>query len=283
MKWMIALAVLVTAGCGSGTPTGPDWWVPPTVEPSPAVTLLTVTVDPGAVVGSNSARGTVRLNVPAPPGGTAVALSSSSTAAEPPATVTVPTGATTADFTIATTIVPEDSAATITARLGERSATAVVGVWALVPMSLTVLSEAGDWVGGGTTHRFTSQDARFEARCYDSDLEVTVNRGSSRWRLSFGAPRGRPLRPGVYENATRATFRQGASPGLDVGGEARGCNQVVGRFEVTDAVFDSEGTVRRFVATFEQRCGPALPATRGEIRLDAPPLLAHWNTSSCRQ
>jgi hypothetical protein len=246
------------------------------------VTLLNVTVDPAGVVGSNSVRGTVRLNVPAP-SGTAIALSSSSAAATPPATVTVPGGAASADFTISTSPVADDTAATITARLGDRSPTAVIGVWAVLPMSLTVLSESSDAIGRGGTHRFTSRDARFEARCYGSDLAVTVNRGSSRWSLAFGAPLGRPLRPGVYENATRAPFRQGASPGLDINGDGSGCNQVFGRFEITDAIFDANGTVRRFVATFEQRCGPTSPATRGELRLDTPSLLPFWNTSSCRQ
>jgi hypothetical protein len=271
--------MIAVGGCGSSTPTGPEWWTTTPVEA--AVTVLTVTVDPAAVVGTGSVRGTVRLNRPAPAGGAVVALASSSEAAVVPASLNVAAGSVTADFTIETHAVAEDTNAIVTARLGDRAPTAVVGVWAILPMSLTVTSEPGEFIGRNRTHRFTLQDSTFHAECHGSDLEATVVRGSSRWSLEFGAPRGTPLRPGVYENATRAVFRSGGSPGLDVNGDSSGCNQVFGRFEVTEAVFAADGAVQRFVATFEQRCGPSAPALRGELRLESPPFVPFPETDAC--
>jgi len=53
------------------------------------------------------------------------------------------------------------------------------------------------------------------------------------------------------------------SPGLDVGGYGRGCNESTSRFTVDQLAFDPDGTVRTFQVTFEQPCENAEPALRG--------------------
>jgi uncharacterized repeat protein (TIGR03803 family) len=89
--------------------------------PAPLPTLTGLTLAPSAVVGGQSLTGTVTLGGPAPSGGAVVALSSSSSVASVPATVTVPGGATSASFVVSTTPVKRTKTTTITASYNSSS------------------------------------------------------------------------------------------------------------------------------------------------------------------
>lgn len=54
-----------------------------------------------------------------------------------------------------------------------------------------------------------------------------------------------------------------ASPGLDVGGYGRGCNESTSTFTVDELAFDPDGTLRTFKVRFEQHCEHMQPALRG--------------------
>ena len=78
--------------------------------------LTTLTLSASRVSGSQSVTGTVTLNGPAPTGGLAIALTSSDTSrATVPSSVTVPAGATSATFSVATLIMTTMGGATIAA------------------------------------------------------------------------------------------------------------------------------------------------------------------------
>ncbi len=78
------------------------------------------------------------------------------------------------------------------------------------------------------------------------------------WGLDFGTNQlHRPMAPGSYQNAERASFAGVGHPGLDVGGDGRGCNTLTGSFEVHYVTIDySRGTPRltAFAASFVQYC-----------------------------
>jgi hypothetical protein len=74
-------------------------------------TLTSLTLNPSTVVGGNSSTGTVTLNGPAPSAGSVVALTSSRTsAAQVPSSVTIPSNANSATFTVTTSLVHGTSA-----------------------------------------------------------------------------------------------------------------------------------------------------------------------------
>jgi hypothetical protein len=85
------------------------------LAPAAAAELSAVSVSPASVPGGTTSQGRVTLSAAAPAGGFAVALSSNSVAATPPANVSVPQGATSATFGVATTAVAASTSATITA------------------------------------------------------------------------------------------------------------------------------------------------------------------------
>ena len=92
------------------------------------LTLSSVTLNPINVVGGNTSQGTAFLTGAAPAGGAVVTLSSSSSVATVPGSVTVPAGASSATFTVSTASVTASTSATITGAFGgvTRSATLTV-------------------------------------------------------------------------------------------------------------------------------------------------------------
>lgn len=118
--------------------------------PSSAV-LTALTLSPTSVGGgASSTANTVTLSAPAGPGGAVVTLSSNKPAvALPPATVTVPAGATVSNpFTITTTAVTSNTLATISATLGGVTKSVNLSV---VPFSVYAVYLSPAVTGGGST------------------------------------------------------------------------------------------------------------------------------------
>jgi len=137
---------------GRGTVTdGPGWSgaayvvsttrfvVIPLSDPNPAVmifdqappppTVSSLTLTPMSVVGgAQSPIGVVTLSGPAPPGGALVLLSTDNTVAAVPSSLTVPAGATSATFTVSTSVVPTSTSATISASYNGTTQTARVAI-----------------------------------------------------------------------------------------------------------------------------------------------------------
>jgi hypothetical protein len=79
------------------------------------INITSFTVSPTSVPMGTPSTGTVQISAPAGPGGIVVSLSSNQSAAQVPATVTVPSGATSVSFTITTTAVRSKTTAQIRA------------------------------------------------------------------------------------------------------------------------------------------------------------------------
>src|SRR6202008_4476434 len=87
-----------------------------------------LTLSPASVVGGTQAsRATVPLSAPAPSGGVQVALSSSNGAASVPSTVFIPAGASSASFTVNTSVVLISTSSTISARYNGTTRSATLG------------------------------------------------------------------------------------------------------------------------------------------------------------
>lgn len=125
-----------------------------TVASTSTPTPSTVSLSPDSVTGGGSSTGTVTLTSGAPSGGQSVALASSNGAvASVPASVTVPPGATSTTFTVATTSVAQPSSVTISATAGgvSRSAVLTVAPAASTSPTLTGLGLNPDTVVEGSS------------------------------------------------------------------------------------------------------------------------------------
>jgi hypothetical protein len=269
-----AVAVLCLVALSSGcsdpksifdTPSSPSEPNGPPI-PVPVSTILDVVFEPRALAAGASGTGAAILTVPAPAGGLNLQLTTSDPVITVPSLITVPAGASRADFPVASRTVTRDTPVSVNAAVDSRVVTRTLSVWAVLPTFLSWFSDPGDWVGGGEFGRLTTETATFSASGGASGVDIRANVGTTEfWHLSFAPVRGSALRVGSYENATRAAFRDNVSPGLDVGGRSRGCNTLAGRFDVIEADFTG-GQVRTFRARFQQHCENRSVALIGEVR-----------------
>jgi len=156
---------------------------------------------------------------------------------------------------------------------------AVAGLVKASSGSLTLASDAGDFIGQGQTAAFSSPSDTFLVNGNGNAMRVDVHPAdypNEFWQLELAAPAGRQLTPGTYANAARWPFQSAAQPGLSVFGDGRGCNTLTGSFTVLSAVYGPYGYPINFDATFEQHCEGFAPALRGEVKVsnpNPPPLL----------
>ena len=120
---------LSTVGTLTATYSGLGKTTTLTVSPAPAAALSALSLNPTSVVGGAASTGTVTLTRAAPTGGVTVALSSSRTSlALVPASVLVPAGASSANFTVTTFATRKNGSATISASHAGVTRTATLGV-----------------------------------------------------------------------------------------------------------------------------------------------------------
>jgi hypothetical protein len=141
---------------------------------------------------------------------------------------------------------------------------------------LSMSGEPGDFVAGTGSHLYREEDGAFGASASDRTgdglvdyVSISFFNNDHFWFLDFGTNQlNQNLVPGLYANAQRAPFADPGHPGIDIGGDGRGCNQITGNFRVHEAEFDTTAdppVVVRFTASFEQHCEGGEPALLGTI------------------
>src|SRR3954454_14137967 len=136
-----------------------------------------------------------------------------------------------------------------------------------------MFSDHGDYIGGGVPQSFTDSNGTISIGSDDpSVLNIAVSGGTNgtSFSLSFAAPVGVPLVRGFYDKAQRTSFRSAGRPGIDIGGEGRGCNETAGRVDVLDYKSQRSGPGTSLWLTYEQHCEGGPPALFGEVRYPAP-------------
>lgn len=174
------LALVLSAGCGGGSPTGPDpaGGLPPPPAgqpPGPAGPgpIAQIEITPSTVIGGGAVDGRVTLSAASAGTPLTVALSSSHEAARVPASVTFPEGSTSATFRVDTQAVPGETAVTITASVAGHVRTAVIRI---VDVRLSALRLRPEEIGGPFSARI---DVELNAPAAFEGPPVTVTLSSS--------------------------------------------------------------------------------------------------------
>ena len=139
------------------------------------------------------------------------------------------------------------------------------------------LSSAGDdYIGQGVTRTLEDPAYTFTAtQSVDNSIQVSLNNGTEFWNVEFSAPNDAVVATGNYEDATRYPFQSPTVPGLDVGGDGRGCNTLTGRFVIWEVAYDGGGNVTNLAADFIQYCGGSTSPLHGAVRINSTvPVLA---------
>lgn len=136
---------------------------------------------------------------------------------------------------------------------------------------LTLISQPGDYIGGGIAQTLTPADGTFSVTNSTNTVSISFHTPSYSqfWYLDFGSATTQKFGRGEYEGAQRTAFRSPTRPGIDVSGDGRGCNTDTGRFLVTDFALNTDGTIARLAIDFEQHCEGAPPALYGSFRYNS--------------
>lgn len=139
---------------------------------------------------------------------------------------------------------------------------------------LYVHSDAHDSLGLGVEALFTTPDSKIGGWLLEGPgpyfFHGLVYGSGHRWSVDIAPPPGEALAVGSYISADRATIQRPGHPGLDIGTDGRGCNEVTGKFDVDELSFWFTGEVRTFQSTFEFHCEGRSPALYGRIRVETP-------------
>jgi hypothetical protein len=127
-------------------------------------------------------------------------------------------------------------------------------------------SQPGDYIGQGQQWLFSPEEGGPITVAGNS---VLVRFSAGGFSYSFEAPLGDRLEVGAFEGATRYPFNALSEPGLSVSGNGRGCNRLTGRFDILEAVYDSNGGIEHFAVDFEQHCEGGTAALFGVIRFNS--------------
>lgn len=135
--------------------------------------------------------------------------------------------------------------------------------------TLILNSDPYDYIGGGRRFSFTAADGEFVfQRNQYNGVHVFFHTPNQEhfWHLDFSPPYGQTLAVGTYLDTISFPFPLSDKPGLNVGGDGRGCSGNTGSFEIKQLRYGSGNTVEAFSAVFEQHCSGGTPALHGEIR-----------------
>lgn len=135
--------------------------------------------------------------------------------------------------------------------------------------SLVLVSDPGDFIGGGATHLLSNKNGSRMVRYGTGreEVELDFSGDGTGGEIRFAAAPGKKLKPGFYDHAQRTPFREQGHPGLSVSMGSRGCNVLYGWFDIKRISFRSDGTLRRLHMTFEQHCEGKRAALYGEVRV----------------
>ena len=133
-------------------------------------------------------------------------------------------------------------------------------------------SEMGDYIGQGYSWLLNEPGAISTkmSQYQDTATSIIYNDNVNNFELIINAPNGQPLAVGEYVDATRIPFQEPASAGMDFSGNARGCNELVGSFNILELAYDENGDIDLLAVDFVQYCeGVNNPPLTGQIRINS--------------
>jgi len=160
-----------------------------------------------------------------------------------------------------------------TNNLGESAITQEILSYLPAPSSyFSMDSEVGDYIGQGQQWLLNEPGAITikESQYQQGATSIAYEDEETRFELIIKAPNDDTLAIGEYENATRLPFQDPAVPGMDFSGEARGCNELTGSFNILELSYDAQGNIDNLSIDFTQFCEiPNGPKLTGQIRINS--------------
>src|SRR5689334_1431567 len=141
----------------------------------------------------------------------------------------------------------------------------------VTPFEALIVSDSGDYVGDGQTYHLVSsapddvQQPSLDPIGLGPGVDIRFTKEGF-WQFKFAPAVGTQLQVGAYENAVRQISLGAGHPGMDIGGRGRGCNQLIGRFDVLEVAYGTDGRVERLAVDAVQYCESSARALRLNLR-----------------
>jgi len=136
------------------------------------------------------------------------------------------------------------------------------------PNTIRLVSDAGDWIGGGKSYEYTAANAKFVISATGNHLQISVV-GDEGWHSDLVLPSTlTQLQKGTFQNLDSYPFFDPAEGGFDWSGEGRGCN-TSRSWVAIDNIAYAGTTLVALDLRFEQHCDGNTPALRGTVHWDA--------------
>ena len=124
---------------------------------------------------------------------------------------------------------------------------------------------SGDYISAGVDHLFTTG-----LTVTSNGLHISGSVTSPYWWASFTGPYNMTrLEPGLYADLMRDPFHNPAKGGIEISGDGRGCNTILGSFVVDAISFDGGGALQSVDLRFVQRCEKTGPPMYGALHWSA--------------
>jgi hypothetical protein len=132
-----------------------------------------------------------------------------------------------------------------------------------------LLSSTNDYIGGGQKFTFLPPSATMSTMGGPGGVTIHVTLGEDWFYLHFLPQSNRTLHRGNFPGAANHLTTSPFTPGMDVFGDGRGCDQVLGWFNVRDFAMAQNGTVARLAIDFVQHCEITEPPLYGSVRFNS--------------
>jgi hypothetical protein len=132
-----------------------------------------------------------------------------------------------------------------------------------LPLSLSLNSEPGDYIGQGKSKSYTNDASTFRLTGTLSRLSYSASGLRDNWTATIQAPTGKTLVPGIYKTGR---FASSTVAGLDFAGNGKGCDSSSGTLTIHSISANSTGSVSGLSASFTQRCDNSSGLLKGTIR-----------------
>lgn len=138
-------------------------------------------------------------------------------------------------------------------------------------------SAEGDWIGQGETRSLDAPPNLLQAvrkhfpdTPYDGfDIRVNMPQEGGTgeyWTIMFAMPNAAVPAPGTY---AAERFHSSTVAGLDMFGNGRGCNEVVGQFTIHEISFKQDGGIQSVAVDYTHRCGATQPLLTAQVRFNS--------------
>lgn len=136
--------------------------------------------------------------------------------------------------------------------------------------SLTLSGDAGEFVSAGKSWNLKNPAQAIQlTQDGPGEIEISFGHGESEFDASFSTDTGQRFVVKTYGGAERFGFASDGHPGIEISGDGRACNGIVGSFTVTNVTYGADGSVSHFSASFVQRCDDSKLTAKGAVDLSA--------------